>query len=335
MRRYAAASTAEGFLCFIRCVPALVMLVLPVSGAWSQAYPSKPIRFVAPFPAGGSSDLIARVLGQRFAETLGQPVVVDNRPGASGSVGTALVAKSPPDGYTLALASVASHAINVHLYQRVGYDPLRDFANVSGIANAPQALVVHPGVPAKSVAELLALARQKPGSLACGSGGVGTPAHLGCEMLRVLAGIQLLHVPYKGTGQSVNDLLGGQIHLVLASMPVALAHVRTGKLRALAVSTAARTPLAPDLPTLAEAGVPGFVSESWWGIAVPAGTPQPVIERLRGETERAVADPRIQERFAALGIDPWYKSPAEFTAAIRTEIVRIGKLVREAGIKAE
>jgi tripartite-type tricarboxylate transporter receptor subunit TctC len=319
----------------LRSLTLLVALIVPVSGAWPQAYPSKPIRFVAPFPAGGSSDLIARVLGQRLADALGQPVVIDNRPGASGSLGTALVAKSAPDGYTLALASIASHAINGALYKNIGYDPVRDFATVSGIANAPQALVIYPGVPAKNVGELLALARAKPDTLTCGSGGVGTPAHLGCEMLRVLAGIRIIHVPYKGTGQSVNDLLGGQIHMVLASMPVAFAHVRTGKLRALAVSTAARTPLAPDLPTLSEAGVPGYVSESWWGLTVPTGTPAPVIERLRKETERAVADPQIRERFAALGIDPWYKSPAEFREVMRTEIARTLKLVRDAGIKPE
>jgi tripartite-type tricarboxylate transporter receptor subunit TctC len=318
----------------VRFLAALAALTVP-AGAWAQAYPAKPIRFVAPFPPGGSSDLIARVLAQRYTANFGQPVVVDNRPGASGSVGAALVAKSPPDGYTLVLASVASHAINVHLYQRVGYDPLRDFASVAGIANAPQLLVIHPGVAAKSVPEFVALARQKPGGLVCGSGGVGTPAHLGCEMLNQLAGIQLLHVPYKGTGQSVNDLLGGQIHVVLASMPVAYAQVRAGKLRALAVSGAERTPLAPELPTLAEAGIRGFVSESWWGISVPAGTPAPVIEKLRAETERAVADAEIRERFVALGIDPWYKNPAEFTRYVREEIERIGKLVRAAGIKAE
>ena len=250
---------------------ALVALALPVSGAWPQSYPTKPIRFIAPFPPGGSSDLIARILSQRMSEQLGQPIVVDNRPGASGSLGTEMSARAPADGYTLLLGSVAALAINPHLLKRVGYDPVKDFAAVAAIARGPQMLVVHPSLPAATVQEFLALARKKPNALLCGSGGVGTPAHFGCELLRLRGNAQLTHVPYKGTGQSINDLLGAQIHSVFASMPVGYPHVRTGRLRALASTSPERSALAPELPTMLEAGVPGFVSESWWGAFAPAG----------------------------------------------------------------
>ncbi len=310
------------------------LLALSVA-ALAQGYPNRPIRFIAAFPAGGSSDLVARVISQRMAEQFGQPVVVDNRPGAGGSTGTELAAKSPPDGYTLLLGSVASMAINPHLAQRVGYDPVRDFDPVAALARAPQMLVVHPSLAAKTVQEFLELARRKPNALACGSGGVGTPAHFGCELLRLRANAHLLHVPYKGTGQSVNDLLGAQIHSVFASMPVGYPHVRAGKLRALATTSAERTSLAPELPTMIEAGVPGYVSESWWGAFSSRGTPPPVLRRL-GDAMIAIArEPQSRERFAALGVEPLNMTATQLGAFVRTENESYARIVKEAGIAGQ
>ena len=318
----------------------LAALAVPVCGAWAQAastgsgqgFPSKPIRFIAPFPASGSSDLIARILSQRMQEQLGQPVVVDNRPGASGSTGTETCAKAPADGYTLVLGSIAGFAINPHLLDHVGYDPAKDFAAVAALAHAPQLLVVHPSLPAKTVQEFIALARKKPNALLCGSGGVGTPAHFGCELLRLRANAVLTHVPYKGTGQSVNDLLGAQIHSVFASMPVAYPHVRSGKLRALAATSPERSTLAPELPTMVEAGVPGFVTESWWGVFAPAGTPAPVLRKLGGVIDAIVPEAQSKERFAALGIEPLKMTPAELMAWVRSELATYGKIVKDVGI---
>ena len=300
--------------------------------ALAQSYPKKPIRFIAPFPAGGSSDLIARILSQRMTEELGQAVVVDNRAGASGSMGTELCAKAPADGYTIVLGSIAGFAINPHLLEHVGYDPVKDFVAVAALGQAPQMLVVHPSLPAKSVQEFLALARKKPNSLICGSGGVGTPAHFGCELLRLKGNAQLLHVPYKGTGQSVNDVLGAQIHSVFASMPVAYPHVRSGKLRGLASTSPERSALAPELPTMLEAGVPGFVSQSWWGAFAPKGTPAHIVKKLGDPIYRIIAEPQSRERFAALGVEPLKMSPAELTAWVRSEVATYGKIVKEIGI---
>ncbi len=298
-------------------------------------YPLKALRLVAPFPPGGSSDLVARVVAQGLAEALGQAVITDNRAGAGGSVGSALVAKSAPDGYTLLLAGVGPIATNVHLYPDVGYDPLRDFAALTPVASAPTMLVSHPSVPAKNVKELLALARQKPGWLTCGSGGVGTPAHLGCEMFKLLARVDILHVAYKGSGQAINDLLGGQIHLVFASTPVGVPNLRNGKLRGFAVTSAARTPQAPELPTLDESGVNGYVFDSWWGAFMPARTAAPIVERVASEIGRIVQLPDTRERFATLGLDPYVLTPKQFAAMVRADVERIGRLVREAGIKPE
>jgi len=314
---------------------ALAVLALPVAGAWAQGFPSKPIRFIAPFPAGGSSDLIARILSQRMSEQLGQPIVVDNRPGASGSLGTEMSARAPADGYTLLLGSVAALAINPHLLKHVGYDPVKDFAAVAAIARGPQMLVVHPSLPAATVQEFLALARKKPNAMLCGSGGVGTPAHFGCELLRLRGNAQLTHVPYKGTGQSINDLLGGQIHSVFASMPVGYPHVRTGRLRALASTSPERSALAPELPTMLEAGVPGFVSESWWGAFAPAGTPAPILRRLGALIAGIVPEAQSRERFAALGIEPLKMSPTELAAWVRSELATYGKIVKDVGIAGQ
>jgi tripartite-type tricarboxylate transporter receptor subunit TctC len=305
------------------------------AAAQAPAWPAKPVRWIAPYPPGGSSDLVARALGNRLAEQLGQPVLIDNRPGVGGSLGSELAARAQPDGYTLLLANIAPLAINPHIYPKLGYDVLRDFEAVSLLATGPTMLVVGPSLPVKSVTELIALAKAKPGAIKYGTGGSGTPAHLTTELLRLLTGIDLLHVPYKGTGQSVTDLLGGQIDFVFASPPVAAAHVKSGKLRALAVSSAKRTPLAPDLPTMAEAGVPGFDMVSWWGAVLPAKSPAPIIERLNAALRKALEFTDTQERFAALGIDAQSSTPQQFRAFMAAELARYAKLSKQIGLKAE
>jgi tripartite-type tricarboxylate transporter receptor subunit TctC len=299
-------------------------------------YPAKPIRMVAPFPPGGSSDLVARIVAQSLTESWGQQVIVDNRGGAAGNLGTALVARnSPADGYTILLAGVGPIAINQSLYKSVGYDPVRDLIPVTTLVTSPTVLIAHPSVPAKNVQELIALAKAKPGALTCGSGGVGTPAHLGCEMFKLLAKVDVLHVAYKGSGQSINDLLGGQINLVFASTPVGVPHMKTGRVRAYAVTSAQRTHQAPELPTLAEAGVPGYVLDSWWGLLTPARTSQPIVGKLHAESVRLMQTNVVRERLAALGLDPYTMSQREFAELIRSEIAKYGKLIKAAGIQAE
>jgi tripartite-type tricarboxylate transporter receptor subunit TctC len=310
-------------------------LAMAATLACAQGFPTKPIRFIAPFPPAGSSDLLARILSQRMAEQLGQPVVVDNRAGASGSLGTEMCAKAPADGYTLVLGSIAGFAINPHLLKHVGYDPVKDFVAVAAIGQAPQMLVVHPGLPAKTVQEFLDLARKKPNALTCGSGGVGTPAHFGCELLRLRGNATLLHVPYKGTGQSINDLLGGQIHAVFASMPVAYPHVRAGKLRALASTSPQRSTLAPELPTMLEAGVADFVSQSWWGVFAPRDTPAPIVRKLGDTVSAIILEPQSKERFAALGVEPLNLTPRQLAELVRAELASYGRIVKDVGIASQ
>ena len=314
---------------------ASAVLLLPALPTFAQAWPAKPVRWIAPYPPGGSSDLVARAIGNRLAEQLGQPVLIDNRPGVGGSLGTEVAARSAPDGYTLLLANIAPLAINPHIYPKLGYDVLRDFEAVTLLATGPTLLVVGPSLSVKSVQELIALAKAKPGAIKYGTGGSGTPAHLTTELLRLMTGIELLHVPYKGTGQSVTDLLGGQIDFVFASPPVAAAHVKSGKLRALAASSAKRTPLAPDIPTVAESGVPGFDMVTWWGAVVPAKTPAPIIDRLNVTLRKSLEFADTQERFAALGIDVQSSTPAAFRAFIAAELGRYGKLAKQVGLKNE
>jgi len=315
----------------LSAVPALA-IATPAS---AQAWPAKPVRWIAPYPPGGSSDLVARAVGNRLAEQLGQPVLIDNRPGVGGSLGTELAARAAPDGYTMLLANIAPLAINPHIYPKLGYDVMRDFEAVSLLATGPTLLVVGPSLPVKSLQELIALAKTKPGAIKYGTGGSGTPAHLTTELLRLMTGIELLHVPYKGTGQSVTDLLGGQIDFVFASPPVAAAHVKSGKLRALAASSAKRTPLAPDIPTVAESGVPGFDMVTWWGAVVPAKTPAAIIDRLNAMLRKSLEFADTQERFAALGIDVQSSTPAAFRSFMAAELARYAKLSKQVGLKNE
>jgi len=323
-------------LAIVRCAVASASLFSACLSHAQDAnlYPAKPVRWIAPYPAGGSSDLVARIVAQKFSESYGQQFVVDNRAGAGGIVGSELAARATPDGYTLLLGNIAPLAISATI-QRLPYDPLADFAPVSMLATGPTILVVHPSVAAKSVAELIALAKSQPVKLNYGSGGNGTPAHLTTELLKQMAGINLVHVPYKGTGQSVNDLIAGQIQLVFASTPVALAHMKSGRLRALAVSSAKRTPLAPDLPTVAESGVHGFEFDSWWSLLAPRHTPASGINKLNAEVKRALQLADVKERFADLGIDPVYSTPAEYSTFLRREIAKFSQLVKTIGLKPE
>ncbi len=313
---------------------AAVTLALCAPAAHAQNYPVKPVRLIAPFPAGGSSDLIARIVAQRMTEGLSQQIIIENRPGAGSNLGTQVAARAAPDGYTLLITSVTA-AINMTLYKNPGYDLLKDFTPISKLAVGPTALVVHPSVPARNVREFIKLAQSRPGQLSYGSGGNGTPSHICGEMLRHMAKVNVLHVPYKGTGQSVTDLMAGQIQFVFASMPVAFPHMKTGRLRTLAVTGAARTPLAPDLPTVAESGIPGYAFDSWWGLVTNTGVTPAIINTLNIEVRRVLQLQDVKDRFADLGIDVSQSSPAELTAFTRSEADRFAKIIRDTGIKAD
>ena len=290
---------------------------------------------VVGFAAGGAPDIIARLLAQPVFDRMGQPLVVDNRPGANYIIGTEVVSRAAGDGYTL-LTTAGGHTINPVVYKKLPYDTFRDFTPISHICNSSGlVIVVHPSVPATSVRELVKLVQARPGQLAYGSGGNGTPAHICGEMFRALAKVNILHVPYKGTGQSVTDLMAGQIQLVFASMPVVFPHMKTGRLRTLAVTGAKRTPLAPNLPTVAESGIPGYAFDSWWGLVTNTGVPPAIVSQLNGEVRRIQQLPDVKERFADLGIDVLAGGPAELASFTRSEIDRFAKVIRDTGIRAE
>ena len=301
----------------------------------AQAYPSKPIRWIVTYPPGGPTDLIARAVGAKLSAAWGQQVVIDNRAGAGGAIGTELAAKSVADGYTLLFGTSGGLTINPALISTLPYDPVRDFAPVSLLVINPQILVVHPSVPVSTVKELVAYAKARPGKLNYASVGQGSPNQLGMELLKTLTGIDLVHVPYKGTGPAVTDLLGGQVQLMFNSMPSVLPLVKTGKLKGLAVGSAHRSPAAPDIPTVAEAGVPGFENVTWYGMFAPAKTPAEIIARLNSEVVKILADPEMAQRFASQGSEPRSSTPAELAAFMRVEAVRWGKVITAAGIKLE
>ena len=307
----------------------------PYDSVAAQLFPEKPVRMVAPYPPGGTSDIIARILGQKLFDAWGQQIVVDNRAGANGSIGCELAAKSPADGYTLLIGNMTPIAANPSLYRKLGYDSVRDFAGVSLVAAGPNVLVVNPALPVKSVQELIAYAKANPGKLNFGSGGAGSPAHLAGELFKTLTGVAMTHVPYKGTVLSVNDLIAGQVQLVFSDAPPAVPHVKSGKLRALAVTGAKRTPLLPELPTVAESGVPGFELDNWWGILVPAMTPKPVINRISAEIVRIMQTADVKERFGNLGVEAIHGTPAEFDAYIKSEYAKLAKIIRASGAHAD
>ena len=307
---------------------------LAAGASLAQDYPSRPVRMVVPFSPGGSTDTLARIVGQKLTERSGQPVIIENRAGAGGHIGAEQVAKSAPDGYTLLLGGVP-HAISASLYSKLPYDLARDLAAIAEVASFPSAIVLHPSLPANSVKELIALARARPGQLSFGSAGIGSPNHLSLELFQAMAGVRMVHVPYKGSGQLVGDLLAGQVQLASMGLPVAVPHVQSSKLRAIAVTGAARSPLLPEVPTVSEAGLPGFEVTSWYGVFGPAGLPADIVAKLNSEIGSAVTAPDVKERLAALGAEPSVKAPDEFARYVRQEITKWAKVVGDSGAKAE
>ena len=315
-----------------RCALGIMLIVaLPVL---AQSYPSKPIRLVLPYPPGGGTDVIARPLAQKLTEQLGQQVIVDNRGGAGGNIGMEFVAKSPADGYTLLFALTAQYAVNLSLYPKLPYDPVRDYAPISLLANAPYLLVVHPALPAKSVAELVALVKARPGQLSYSSSGNGSGAHLAGEMLRSLARVEILHVPYKGAGPAMPDLIAGQVQLSFITYTAAGPHIKTGRLRALGVTTAKRSPTLPDLPAIGET-VAGYDSAVWYGFAAPAGTPLEIVSKLNAEVLRVLAAPDFRSRITLEAVSPIGSTPEEFGSFMKSEIVRWAKVVKDSGAKVD
>jgi len=313
----------------------LLLACLPLAAAaQANGFPDKPIRIVVPFPPGGATDAAARLVAVKMGEHWGQPVVVDNRAGAGGNVGSDLVAKAPADGYTLVMGVTGSHAINTSLYSRMPYDPVADFVAIGQVAVVPNVLVVHPSVPAKNLAELVALANKEPGKLNYASLGNGTAAHLGMEMLKSEAGVDITHVPYKGSAPAVSDLLAGQVQMMVDGLPSALPHVKAGKLRAIALTSLHRAPSLPGLPTIAET-YPGFYADAWSGLFAPRGTPQPVVDKLSAEVQRILKLPDVREKLMALGAEPVGSTQAEFTAHVKREIDKWAKVVRTSGAKVD
>jgi tripartite-type tricarboxylate transporter receptor subunit TctC len=299
--------------------------------AGAQAYPVKPIRLVVPFPAGASSDIVGRMLGQKLAEQMGEQIVPDNRPGAGGNLGIGYVAKAAPDGYTMVIAT-ASIAVSPSLYAKLGYDPIKDLAPIARLTSIPNVLLVHPSVPAKNLRQFIELARAHPGKLNFGSGGAGTTNHLANELLKHLEKINLVHVPYKGVTQAMVAMMGGEVDEVIMPVSTALTHIRSGKVRALAVLTEERIPALPDVPTGIEAGVPGFTMPLWYGMFAPAGTPREIVSRLTRELIKALESADLRERLTALGVDPWPGTAEQLAELLRADIERYGQVVRAAGI---
>jgi len=301
----------------------------------AQSYPTKPIRFVVGFTAGGASDITSRIIGQKLTEHLGQPVIIDNRAGASGTIAGGIVAKAPADGYTLLSGATSILAINPAIYAKLDYDPLRDFVPVSQTVSMPQLLVVHPSVKATTLKELIALAKAKPGELNYSSSGTGSSSHLAMELLKYMTGINVVHVPFKGSGQAMPNLLAGQVQLVFDPMPSSLPHVKSGRLRAIAISTATRSPAVPELPTVAESGVPGYESSLWYGVLLPAHTAPATVARLNQTINAILRETDVGERFAGLGADPRGGTSAEFRQYISAEVIKWGKVIKAIGIRAD
>ena len=314
---------------------ALAFFAVNTAGAAESApYPSKPVRLIAPFPAGGTSDTIARTLGQKLTEAWGQGVVVDNRGGVGGIVGTTMARHAPADGYTLLVGNVTPVAINGSLYKSLDYDSVRDFVPVTMAAAGPNIIVVNPTVNAKTIKELITLLKSG-GKVDFGTSGAGSISHLAGEMFKNMTGTNMLHVPYKGSALIVNDLLGGQIQISFSDMPVALPHVKAGKLRALAVTSAKPTPLVPGVPSVAEAGVPGYAIDSWWGVLVPTGTPNAVVTKLNTDIVRVLNLQDVKDRFAGLGVESVPSTQAQFAQSIKSEIAKYAKLIKDVGIRID
>jgi tripartite-type tricarboxylate transporter receptor subunit TctC len=321
------------------CSPLLVLMLVAAIGwmqpreARGQAFPEHPIKLISPWPPGGSNDTFCRLIASRLGKSLGQTVVVENRPGATGTLGVAQVARAPADGHTIVMGSSPTHATAAAIYPGLSYDPVRDFAPVTMVGTVSNVLVVHPSVPAKTVQELIALARQNPGQLTFSSSGNGSSQHLSGEMFKVMAGVDMLHVPYKGAAPAVSDILAGHVKLGFHNMPDVVPHLKSGGLRAIAVTASRRTAALPDVPTIAESGVPGYAAEVWFGVFAPAGTPRPVVDKLHAEISQTLSDPEIKAKLDALGNEVSGKGPDEFAAYVKTEVSRWADIVTKAGVK--
>jgi tripartite-type tricarboxylate transporter receptor subunit TctC len=312
-----------------------VILFAFTATAMAQSYPNRPIRFVVPFAPGGSTDTLARTIGQKLTDALQQQVVVDNRSGANGNIGMEIVAHAAPDGYTILLGYIANLGIGPGLYAKLPFDPVRDYAPITQLASSPNILAVHPSLPVKSLRELIAYAKTNPKKLNFASSGVGSIGHLTGELLNRSAGVDMVHVPYKGSGQAVIDLLGGQVQMMFSGMSSVMQHIKAGKLRALAVTGAQRSPAVPDVPTIAESGFPGFEATAWYGVLATAGTPKTIVDRLHDEIVRALALPDVKERLNNVGFELVGGTPDEFAAFIKSEIAKWSRVVRDAHISAE
>ena len=311
----------------------LILLGLGAPPAWPQ-YPVKPVRYVVPFPPAGATDITARAVADKLGPVLGQPILVENRPGAAGNVGTEYVAKSPADGYTM-LQVTAAQSVSDSLYARLGYKLLRDLLPVAMVAEVPNVMVVNPAVPARSVKEFIDHAKANPGRINYASSGSGTTLHMSAEMFKMMTGVDMLHIPYKGSAAALTDLIGGQVSVMFDNLPAAMPHIKSGKLRPLAITTAARYPGMPDLPTVSESGVPGYEASAWFGIMLPAGVPGEVIARLNAEVNKIIVLPDVRERFDAQGAIPRPMSAEQFGAFIRAEIEKWAKVVKASGAKVE
>jgi len=316
----------------------LAALMAAFSSANAQTYPTKPVRMLVPFPPGGGTDIIARLIAQKLTETWGQQVIVDNRPGASMMIASEMVAKAPPDGYTIIMSSI-NHTINPSLYSKIPYDTVADFAPVTLVGTTPFVLVVHPSLPVKTVKELIDLARARKGQIAYASSGTGGPQQLAGELFNMMAKVEMLHVPYKGSGPAEVDLIGGHVQVMFATTLSASGHVKAGKMRPLAVTTLKRdssfSKMYPQLPTVAESGLPGYEAGSWWGILAPARTPRPIITKIHADTVKVLRMPDTREKLVSQGGDPAGSTPEEFAAQIKHEIAKWGKLVKIANIKVD
>lgn len=318
----------------VAVVFSLMAFVLAVSPAAQAAFPEKPIRMIVPFPAGGNADIVARSIGNELSKNLGVPVVIENRGGAGGVIGSEIVAKAPADGYTIVMVS-ASHVINPSMQKSLPYDTIKDFAGISLVAEVPTVLVVHPSVPAKSLKELIAYAKANPGKINFATAGNGTVGHLSAELLKSMAQIKMEHVAYKGNGPAMTDVLGGHVQMIFGSMPSALPHIKSGALRALVVTAPKRSAAAPDIPSTAEAGMPGFDVATGFGLFAPSKTPRPIINKLNAEVVKALKLPEVSNRLAGQGAEPVGSTPEEYDAFVKKEIAKWQKVCKEAGIKPQ
>ena len=311
------------------------LLALAATASYSQGYPGKPIRLIVPWPPTGTVDILGRTLGQKLSESLGQPVLVDNRAGANGMIGSEAAAKSPPDGYTLVVDNITGHAINATLQAKMPFDSMRDFTHVSLLASVPDGVVSLPSLPATNIRELIALARAQPGKLTYASFGIGSSAHLAGELFKIMAGIDMLHIPYKGGQPAIADLLAGQVSIYIPVLPSVVQLTKAGRLRLLAVTGAKRSPAMPDVPTVAESGLPGFEASNWFGLMAPAGTPPEIVTRLNAEAAKALQAPEVREKLAALGFEIQSSTPQEFATLLKSETEKWAKVIKASGARAE